>query len=125
MKKEVVKLKNKPGRPAASKTARPTKQAKVKNVMADGDFIAVIEDYLPSSKRNLKPHVKQMILDSTMALNAKQSFFIPHTVLGVSTVKVVVDALKEEKKSYFKNIDVRVVASKSTEVRGCRVVRYT
>ena len=88
-------------------------------------FNLIIEDFIPESNRGPRnPALRKAIEEHTSKLGLGQSFFLPTTTMGVGTVRKIVNQLMEANKSQFKNKEIRVVASKKEEIKGCRVVRY-
>jgi hypothetical protein len=108
--------KNKPIRPVAVKT-KPDPSLE--------GFNPVIENFLPEITRGRKLHIKKRIEDDTRKLQPGQSFFIPHKFLGSETVKITVNKILKTERISFKNRDIRIVRSNKSEVKGCRVARFS
>ena len=104
---------------------KPVKRAKKVEVNNDNDyyFTLKIEEYLPTYRAAFKPELKRNIIESVGILKKGQSIFIPNNQMNVATVRVL---LKEEfEKPFYKEKDIRIVGTQSTEpIKGCRIARY-
>lgn len=91
-------------------------------VYNDTEFKFKVEDFLPSSRKEFKPALKNAIIKATAELKVGQSIFLPSTELSIATLRAL---MKEElKSSFYKNRDIRVVQSNHAELDGARIARY-
>lgn len=89
---------------------------------SDSSFQPIIDNFLPSNRRAFKPELKKRIIEASATLKVGQSIFIPDSELSVATLRAL---LKDEMKTpFFKNKDIRIIASGDSEKKGSRIARY-